>query len=128
MAVGVGFLPLVAIYETKIVAGTKNHFIVYYTKPRLRHTSLLKIDNKNSRISATDLLRATAPSGAEAVLILFLCSLEALDAGIALGIEAYVVAVFASPLVLADYPNATLKGAVGAVEMFSLGKLADHLL
>ena len=79
-------------------------------------------------MGATSVLRATAPFGAEAVLVLLLCSLETLDAGVALGIEADVVAVFTSPLVFADHPNTALECGVRSVEVLSFGKLADHLL
>jgi hypothetical protein len=55
-------------------------------------------------------------------------SLEPFDACVILGIEADAIAVFASPLVLADHPDAAFKGAVSSVEMFPFGELADYLL
>ena len=79
-------------------------------------------------MGATSVLRATAPFGVEAVRILFLCSLEPLDAGVIFRVEGDVVAVFASAFILADHPNTAFKGAVSSVEVLSCGKLADNLL
>ena len=54
--------------------------------------------------------------------------LESLDLGVILSIEADIVAVFASLIILGDHPYAAFKSAVGSVEMLSLWKLADDLL
>jgi len=54
--------------------------------------------------------------------------LESLDAGVSFRIEAHVVAVFESALILADHPNAALECGIRSVEVLSFGKLADYLL